>query len=219
LIQPLERPLSSCTQSPSRFVTFKRVPLGAVPRTGPFVEGVDLMFTPGRCKKTISRFCDTETVWCGVAFAAGASGAASGEVSTVMEGGRSGQATAASGSREGKPSEPEPRVRIARLEACTAGGDSADCATGFSPAGAQRYARVIMTNAATIVVPTISSMSFRRDPKLVSVSAKQFSSRGWKECSSLVAGPRVSGRHSHGLRRRWGGELVCLSLWRRTDGR
>ena len=37
-------------QSPLRFVTLKRAPLGALPRTAPFNDGVDLMFTPGRCK-------------------------------------------------------------------------------------------------------------------------------------------------------------------------
>jgi hypothetical protein len=99
LIQPLKRSLSTCTQSPSRFVTVKRVPLGAVPRTRPFAEGANLMFTPGRCKKTMSGFCDAETGWCGALFAVGAAGATSG-VSTLMEAGRSGQATATDGSGE-----------------------------------------------------------------------------------------------------------------------
>jgi len=51
LIQPLKPVFSTWTQSPSRLVAVNRVPLGAVPRTGAFPEGADLMFTPGRCKK------------------------------------------------------------------------------------------------------------------------------------------------------------------------
>ena len=39
---------------PPRLVAVNCVPLGAVPRTGAFLEGADLMFTPGRCKKTRS---------------------------------------------------------------------------------------------------------------------------------------------------------------------
>src|SRR6202022_1009580 len=93
----LKRSLSTCTQSPSRFVTLNRVPLGAVPRTRPFAEGADLIFTLGRCKKTMSGFCDAETVWRGAVFPVGATGATSG-VSTVTEAGRSGQATTTDGS-------------------------------------------------------------------------------------------------------------------------
>ena len=54
LIQPFKRVFSTWTQSPSRLVAVNCVPLGAVPRTGAFPEGADLMFTPGRCKKTRS---------------------------------------------------------------------------------------------------------------------------------------------------------------------
>ena len=57
LIQPFKRVFSTWTQTPSRLVAVNRVPLGAVPRTGAFPEGADLMFTPGRCKKTRSGFC------------------------------------------------------------------------------------------------------------------------------------------------------------------
>jgi hypothetical protein len=51
LIQPLNWSLSTCIQSPSRFVTLKRMPFGGFPTTPAFVEGADLIFTPGRCKK------------------------------------------------------------------------------------------------------------------------------------------------------------------------
>ena len=51
LIQPFKRVFSTWTQSPSRLVAVNCVPLGAVPRTGAFPEGADLMFTPGRCQK------------------------------------------------------------------------------------------------------------------------------------------------------------------------
>ena len=54
LIQPFKRVFSTWTQSPSRLEAVNCVPLGAVPRTGAFPEGADLMFTPGRCKKTTS---------------------------------------------------------------------------------------------------------------------------------------------------------------------
>src|ERR1700680_4260532 len=101
LIQPFKRALSTWTQSPSRLVTLKRVPLGAVPRTIPFADVVSLMFTPGRCRKTVSRFCDTGTVWRAALGPAGAAEATWGEASTVREGGRSGQA-AAGGSGDGR---------------------------------------------------------------------------------------------------------------------
>ena len=75
------------------------MPLGAFPTTPAFVEGADLIFTPGRCKKTVSGFCDEETVGRGVSVLLGAAGTTF-EVSTVMEAGRSGQATATDGSEE-----------------------------------------------------------------------------------------------------------------------
>jgi hypothetical protein len=50
LIQPLNGPFCTCT----RRVTLNRVPFGAVDTTLPLDEGVDRMFTPGRCKKRIS---------------------------------------------------------------------------------------------------------------------------------------------------------------------
>jgi hypothetical protein len=75
------------------------MPLGAFPTTPTFVEGADLIFTPVRCKKTVSGFCDEETVGRGVSVLLGAVGTTF-EVSTVMEAGRSGQATATDGSGE-----------------------------------------------------------------------------------------------------------------------
>jgi hypothetical protein len=79
LIQPFQLGFSTWTQSPSRLVAVNRVPLGAVPRTGAFPEGADLMFTPGRCKKTRSRFGVT------------APGATWGEASAVRGGGNIGR--------------------------------------------------------------------------------------------------------------------------------
>ena len=55
---------------PSRPVAVNCVPLGAVPRTGAFPVGADLMLTPGRCKKTSSGFCAVEVVWRVTAFTA-----------------------------------------------------------------------------------------------------------------------------------------------------
>ena len=75
------------------------MPLGAFPTTPAFVEGADLIFTPGRCKKTVSGFCDKETVGRGVSGPLDAAGATF-EVSTVIEAGRSGQATATDGSED-----------------------------------------------------------------------------------------------------------------------
>jgi len=61
LIQPFMRVLSTWTQSPSRPEAVNCEPLGAVPRTGAFPEGADLMFTPGRCKKTTSGLSEAAT--------------------------------------------------------------------------------------------------------------------------------------------------------------
>jgi hypothetical protein len=100
LIQPLKRSLSTCTQSRSRFVTLKRVPLGGVPTTVPVVEGADRMCTPGRCTKAISWFCDAGIVRVTV-FPAGAAAAIWGEASTGTEGGGSGQAIAVRSAKDG----------------------------------------------------------------------------------------------------------------------
>jgi hypothetical protein len=94
LIQPFQRPLSTSTQFPCRFVTSKRVPLGTIPRTLPFAEGVDLMFTPAGCEKRTSRFWDAGAVWRAPVFPGGAAEANWGEAST-------GLAAAASGAGEG----------------------------------------------------------------------------------------------------------------------
>src|ERR1700738_847693 len=92
LIQPLKRPFSTWVQSPSRRVTVNRAPFGAVPTAAAVAAGVDLMFTPGRCKKTISWFSHGATVW-GIGPAT-ASGPAWGDASTVTEGATSDPAAA-----------------------------------------------------------------------------------------------------------------------------
>src|ERR1700730_14003371 len=99
LIQPFKRSPSTWTQSPSRFVTWNRVPLRAAPTTVPLADGVDLMFTPGRCKKTISALSHGGTVW--RAAVLGAAAAIWGAASKITEGGRSGQATALGSARDG----------------------------------------------------------------------------------------------------------------------
>jgi hypothetical protein len=70
LIQPFQRVFSTWTQSPSRPVAVNCVPLGAVPRTGAFPVGADLMLTLGRCKKTSSGFCAVDVLWGVTALAA-----------------------------------------------------------------------------------------------------------------------------------------------------
>ena len=86
LIQPFPRVFSTWTQSPSRPVAVNCVPLGAVPRTGAFAEGADLMLTPGRCKKTRSGFCAVEAVW-------GVTAPTWGEAAAVSEAATSGEGT------------------------------------------------------------------------------------------------------------------------------
>jgi hypothetical protein len=86
LIQPFQRVFSTWTQSPSRPVAVNCVPLGAVPRTGAFAEGADLMLTPGRCKKTRSGFCAVDVVW-------GVTAATWGEAAAVSEAATSGEGT------------------------------------------------------------------------------------------------------------------------------
>src|SRR6202048_4867563 len=85
LIQPLKRPFSTWVQSPSRRVTVNRAPFGAVPTAAPVAAGVDLMFTPGRCKKTISGFSWGGTVW---GMAAVTAGGTSGEAAADGSGAR-----------------------------------------------------------------------------------------------------------------------------------
>src|ERR1700737_2481659 len=81
LIQPFKRPFSTWVQSPSRLIAENRAPFGAVPTATPVADGVDLMFTPGRCKKTISCFSHGATVWGIVVCPAAASGPAWGDAS------------------------------------------------------------------------------------------------------------------------------------------
>ena len=54
IIHPLNRPLSTYTHFPLRFMTENRVPFGAVPNTLLLALGSALILTPGRCKKRIS---------------------------------------------------------------------------------------------------------------------------------------------------------------------
>jgi hypothetical protein len=138
LIQPFKRPLSTCTQSPSRVVTSKRVPLAAVPRTGPFADGVDLMFTPGRCKITVSRFWDAGTVWRVAVFAGGAA-ASWGAGSKTTEDGTSGQATTGllGGAGDGSGTLGAAWTG-ATDEGCTVGANSAVCVGVVSPPDGKR---------------------------------------------------------------------------------
>ena len=168
LIQPFKRLLSTWTQSPSRLVTLKRAPLGAVPTTVPVADGADLMFTLGRCRKTVSRFWTAGTVWRAALFPAGAAEATWGEASTAAEGGRSGQATAG-GSGDGRGT----AWTGAAAGDCTDGAASAVC-VACSPAGAKKkYASAPAPNTAPSAAPAIS---FRPDRQPVSVSAKSICS-------------------------------------------
>jgi hypothetical protein len=136
-IHPFQRPPSTWTHSPARFVILNRVPLGALPKTMPVADGAALMFTPGRCRKTVSTFRNN------TAFPADAIVAPW----AVIEAGRS-HATAAGGSGAGS--------RILALAAgsgvtsddcteCTIGAVSVGCvavgcAAVFSPAAVQKNA-------------------------------------------------------------------------------
>jgi hypothetical protein len=192
LIQPFKRPLSTCTQSASLSVTLKRMPLRAVPRTVPLADGVDLMFTPGRCKKTTSGFSHGGTLWRAAGFPVSAAGAPWGEASTVKEGGRSGQATALFVAGDGSGIILGATWSGATAEDCTAGADSAVCVGVFSPADAKKkYASAATPNVAAIAVPAIT---FRRDPRLVAISRKSLLSGRWKRCSFLGVGPKASCR-------------------------
>ena len=159
LIQPFKRVFSTWTQSPSRLVAVNRVPLGAVPRTGAFPEGADLMFTPGRCKKTRSGFCSAEVVW-GVT----ALGATWGEASAVSEAGTSGGGTAPDASRAGSGTVGAGCTGVSDDDCTATGEDSAVSAGTFAPGEARKkYVSPARPNAAMIAVPAIS---FRRDPNV-----------------------------------------------------
>ena len=174
LIQPFKPVFSTWTQSPSRLVAVNRVPLGALPRTGAFPEGADLMFTPGRCKKTKSRFCAAEVVW-GVT----ALGATWGEVSASEAGG-----TTPDAPRDGSGTVGAGCTGVAAIEE-----DSVVSAGTFAPGEARKkYVSPATPNAAMIAVPAIS---FRRAPN---VSYRSLGSRGWKESSPPIAGRKVSSR-------------------------
>ena len=194
LIQPFKPVFSTCTQSPSRLVAVNRVPLGAEPRTGAFPEGADLMFTPGRCKKTKSRFCAAEGVW-GVT----ALGATWGEASVTEAGGttpdaaRDGSGTVTVGAGCTGVSD----------DVCAAiGEDSVVSAGTFAPGEARKkYVSPATPNAARIAVPAIS---FRRAPNVSDgfVSYRLFGSRGSKGASgSKESSPPATGRKVSSRRR------------------
>jgi hypothetical protein len=172
-------------------MALKRVPLGAIPRILPFDDGVDLMFTAGRCKKTKSRFCDAGTVWRVAVFPAGAAAAT---CSTGTGAGGSGQASTESGAGY-CPGILGAAGTGATGEDCTTAVVSAACVLAFSPADGQKmYASAATPNAVTTAVPIIS---FRCDPKLVRIWCRSVCSAGRKECSSLWGGPKSRPRDQH----------------------
>jgi hypothetical protein len=175
LIQPFKAVFSTWTQSPSRLVAVNRVPLGAVPRTGAFPEGADLTFTPGRCKKTTSRFCAAEIVW-GVT----ALGATWGEASVREAGGTTPDA----------PLDGSGIAGAGCAGVAAIGEDSVVSAGTFAPGEARKtYVSPATPNAAMIAVPAIS---FRRAPN---VSYRLFGSRGWKGSGSKESSPPITGRN------------------------
>jgi hypothetical protein len=165
--------------------------LDAVPRTVPVAEGVDLMFTLGRCTKTIARFWRMGTVWSVAIFPVGAAAAIWGEASRVPEAGRSGQATPLSPARDGSEILGAAGTG-ATGEDCTAAVVSAACVVAFSPADGQKtYASATTLNATTIAVPTIS---FRCDRKLVRIGCQSLSLAGWQNSSSPGVAPKALSR-------------------------
>jgi hypothetical protein len=135
------------------------------------------MFTPGRCKKTKSRFCAAEVVW-GVT----ALGATWGEVSTAggttPDAPRDGSGTAGAGC-----------TGVSDDDCAAIGEDSVVSAGTFAPGEARKkYVSPATPNAAMIAVPAIS---FRRAPN---VSYRSLGSSGWKESSPPITGRKVSSR-------------------------
>src|SRR4051812_3261916 len=170
LIQPFKPVFSTWTQSPSRLVAVNRVPLGAVPRTGAFPEGADLMFTPGRCKKAKSGFCAAEVVW-GVT----ALGATWGEASVREAGGTTPDAPRDGSGIVGAGCTPDG-------DCAAIGEDSVVFAGTFAPGEARKkYVSPATANAAMIAVPAIS---FWRAPN---GSYRLLGSRGWKGSSGAKA--------------------------------
>ena len=150
LIQPFKLVFSTWTQSPSRLVAVNRVPLGAVPRTGAFPEGADRMLTPGRCKKTKSRFCAAGVVWGVTALGAtgGEASRARGAGGTTPDAPRDGSGTVGAGCTA---------VPDGDCAAICAGEDSVVSAGTFAPGEARKkYVSPATPNAAMIAVPAIS---------------------------------------------------------------
>jgi hypothetical protein len=192
LIQPFKPVFSTWTQSPSRLVAVNRVPLGAEPRTGAFPEGADLMFTPGRCKKTKSRFCAAEVVW-GVT----ALGATWGEASVTEAGG-----TTPDAPRDGSGTVGAGCTAVPDGDCATIGEDSVVSAGTFAPGAARKkYVSPATPNAAMIAVPAIN---FRRAPNVSDgfVSYRLSDSRGSKGASgSKESSPPATGRKVSSRRR------------------
>jgi hypothetical protein len=171
LIQPFKRVFSTWTQSPSRLVAVNCVPTEAVPRTGAVKDGADLMFTPGRCKKTrSSALCPAEVVWDVTAV-----GAAWGEAPAARGAGTSGEGATPDPPRDGLGtvgagctgvSDGAAWTEVADDD-CTAMGEGSAVSMGAFPPGEARkrkkYASAAAPSAATIAVPAIS---FGRDPNV-----------------------------------------------------
>jgi hypothetical protein len=160
LIQPFQLGFSTWTQSPSRLVAVNRVPFGAVPRTGAFPDGADLMFTPGRCKKTRSGFGVTalEAILGGASAVSGAGTRGEG---VAPDAPRDGSGKAGCGGSTVGEDDGSGRLRAAWAgvsdDDCTAIGEvSAVSAGAFGPGEAiKKYVSPAMPNAATIAVPAI----------------------------------------------------------------
>ena len=168
LIQPFKRPFSTWVQSPSRRVTVNRAPFGAVPTAAPVAAGVDLMFTPGRCKKTTSSHGGTV---CGVVLGpAAASGPAWGDAATFTEGATSDPA-AADGSEDSSGVVGAAWTGLSSADCTAVGAASAVCVLrAGSPEGpGRKYATAPTANAATSAVAAIS---FRPEAKLVRSAGK-----------------------------------------------
>jgi hypothetical protein len=179
LIQPFKAVFSTWTQSPSLLVAVNRVPLGAVPRTGAVPDGADLTLTPGRCKKTKSRFCAAEVVW-GVT----ALGATWGEASVREAGGTTPDAPRDGSGTAGAGCAGVPDGDCAAIEE-----DSVVSAGTFAPGEARKkYVSPATPNATMIAVPAIS---FWRAPN---GSYRLFGSRGWKGSGSKESSPPTTGR-------------------------
>ena len=145
------------------------------------------MLTPGRCKKTKSRFCAAGVVWGVTALGAtgGEASRARGAGGTTPDAPRDGSGTVGAGCTA---------VPDGDCAVICAGEDSVVSAGTFAPGEARKkYVSPATPNAAMIAVPAIS---FWRAPngsyRLVSYGL--FGSRGSKESSPPTTGRKVSSR-------------------------